>query len=554
MNLSPERPVSALELPERPSRARTSRRALVGAALLLWGGVLWLYAPARRFDYVDFDDGVYVSGNAHVLTGLSISNALWAVTWNEGGNWHPVTWWSLMLDGTLFGARPAVFHMVNVVFHGLNAVLFFGVLVVLTGRWWPALAAAALFAVHPLRVESVAWITERKDVLASFFLLVSLLAYLRYVRRRRARWLGSSVALYILSLMSKAVAPAYPLLLLALDFGPLDRWASAPWKARLRMVVEKMAWWIPAAGLGGLVAFLQWRAGTVASLADTPWSSRFTLLGLSACRYVLQFFWPVNLSFFYPYRDPGGWTLPGVLALLGVAGVTFAAWRSRRTMPWFFSGWAWYLLTLLPVSGLLRLGGVAFADHYTYLPHMGLSFILAWLFAVATRRIPAAGRVMLAAGILLVLASGSRRQMQFWQNNETLFQRAVQVDPANDLALTNLGALRAQQGRIAEALEFFERAMAAGSRDVLLYFNAGNAYMTAGDEPRAEKAFTTALALDPLFVPAGRNLGLLYARQGRWEEALYCLQTACRLNPEDAGLFRLLETVQQAAGQPSGAP
>jgi len=176
------------------------------------------------------------------------------------------------------------------------------------------------------------------------------------------------------------------------------------------------------------------------------------------------------------------------------------------------------------------------------------------LFAVATRRIPAAGRVMLAAGILLVLASGSRRQMQFWQNNETLFQRAVQVDPANDLALTNLGALRAQQGRIAEALEFFERAMAAGSRDVLLYFNAGNAYMTAGDEPRAEKAFTTALALDPLFVPAGRNLGLLYARQGRWEEALYCLQTACRLNPEDAGLFRLLETVQQAAGQPSGAP
>jgi len=156
MNLSPERPVSALELPERPSRARTSRRALVGAALLLWGGVLWLYAPARRFDYVDFDDGVYVSGNAHVLTGLSISNALWAVTWNEGGNWHPVTWWSLMLDGTLFGARPAVFHMVNVVFHGLNAVLVFGVLVVLTGRWWPALAAAALFAVHPLgRVRCV---------------------------------------------------------------------------------------------------------------------------------------------------------------------------------------------------------------------------------------------------------------------------------------------------------------------------------------------------------------------------------------------------------------
>jgi tetratricopeptide (TPR) repeat protein len=529
---------------------------LAAGCVALMAVVLLVYAPVRHFDYVDFDDGVFVSGNSHVLSGLSASNAWWAVTWTQGGSWHPVTWWSLMLDSTLFGAKPAVYHLVNIGLHGANAGLLFLVFFSLTGARWKSLIAAACFALHPLRVESVAWITERKDVLAGFFLLPALLAYLRYVRTQRGRWLLAGGLLYTLSMMAKALAPAFPLLLWLLDAWPLDRWARASRREKFRMVLEKAALAVPAAGVGLWVVYAAWKAGTVAPVADTSILSRVALLGLSSFRYLAQTIWPVNLSFFYPYESLVAGRPEKLGAFLGLILLTAGAWRLRRRAPWLITGWGWYLLTLLPVSGLLRLGGVAFADHYTYLPHMGLWFGLVW--GVASVPVPARAAWRRALGTVVLVAAlaamvvATRRQMAFWRNSETLFERALQVDPRNELALTNVGALRAQQGKVREALDYFERAMALGSREAVLYFNAGNAYFNLGDYSRAEAAFAAALTHDPSFVEAGENLGLLYAQQGRWEEAIHCLQAACRLKPDDEKLAGLLNAVLRQAQQNQG--
>lgn len=535
--------VTACEMGDIP-KVSAWRFVLFGCLCLV--AAVWLvYAPVRHFDYVDFDDGVYVSANQHVLTGLSASNIRWALTWGQGGNWHPVTWWSLMLDSTVFGARPAVFHVVNVFFHAANACMLFFVVSSMTGARWRALISAALFALHPLRVESVAWITERKDVLAIFFLLLTMLAYIRYARTSRWRWLLAGGLLYSVSMMAKALTPTFPFLLLLLDYWPLGRWNNATRIGKVKLVLEKAVFAIPAACIGLWVVYVQWKAGTVAPVSDTSLPSRLVLMGVACFRYIAQTFWPVNLSFFYPYKPFAADRLVAFLPFAGVILLTVAAWMLRRRAPWFLAGWGWYLVTLLPVSGLLRLGGVAFADHYTYLPHMGVFIVIVW--GVAALPIPVAAKRVAAAVVLVALAVASRAQVMHWRDSDALFARALAVDPSNELALTNIGARLAQEGKVREALAYFEKAIALGSKDVLLHFNAGNAYLELGELDRAEARYVAALGFDPLFLPAGRNLGIVFARQGRWDDAIYCLEAARKLDPADETTARLLEAVMRQA-------
>jgi tetratricopeptide (TPR) repeat protein len=486
---------------------------LVCLALAL--SVQFVYAQVAGFGFVNFDDDLYLYDNPVVQSGLNWTSIKWAVTTLSLGFWIPATWLSFMAECHLFGLNPGVHHLTNLSLHILNSLLVFLLLRRMTRALWPSALVAALFALHPMRVESVAWVTERKDVLSALFALLAIAAYVAYSERPSwKRFLPVGLFMAI-GLMAKPMLVTLPFLLLALDYWPLGR-------SRLSgLIREKIPLFAIAAVSGALTYLAHYSQGVVRPLEVYPLSLRIANAIISYAIYIMNMFWPRRLAVFYPYDlDPALWQVLGAALLL--AAVTTAAIISAKRHPYFISGWIWYVIGLLPVIGLVQAGEQARADRFTYIPLIGLFIIVAWGTSDLIRSRPRARFVasITAMITLPLLATFSWVQASYWRDSETLFTRAILSTSKNHLAHNNLGIALAGQGRIDEAITHYNEALRIKPEYGLAYNNLGNALYRKRMIDEAISSYREALRINPADSKAHNNLGVALADKGLLEAAI----------------------------------
>lgn len=511
-----------------------------------------LYWPSVGYDFVEVDDPEFVSANGYVRQGLTAETIRWAFTTQHASNWIPLSFLSLALDSQLFGVEPAGYHRVNVLLHGLNAALLFLVLTQLTQRRWIALVAAGLWAVHPLRVESVVWIAERKDVLSTLFWILCMGSYARFVRGGGRRWYLVTAGCLSLGLLAKAMLVTLPAVLFLLDSWPLRR--ESDWKRR---VVEKIPLMFIVVADAAATIWAQRSGGAVSSLHLLSFADRLANALVSYLRYIEKLFWPKDLAYLYPhpaFAPPDhGWPAAVVAASAGtVAAVTLLCvwlWR-RHQLRYPLVGWLFYLGTLVPVLGIFQVGVQSMADRYSYVPHMGLILLLVCALSDLVRQRPLlrpAGSVLFGlTAALLIFATA--QQIPVWKNGETLFRAAVERTERNSHALNGLGATLARSGRIEEAQPFLQRALDIDPRSAEAHVNFGLVLAAQSQESQAEEHYRTALRLDPKSSEAHVNLGTLLATQGRLDEAERLLQIGARLDPHRWQIHLNLGLISLARG------
>jgi protein O-mannosyl-transferase len=521
------------------ARAGTFRGTIICSLLCLAACVPYLQVKSHGF-LVSYDDELYVTENPHVLGGLTQKNAAWAFSTFETGNWIPATWLSHMLDCSLFGLRPGAHHLVNLFFHIVNVLLLFLLLRAMTKRAWQSGLVAALFAVHPMHVESVAWISERKDVLSTMFWLGAVLCYLWYVKRRGVvRYL--SVALcFVLGLLAKPMAVTLPFVLLLFDFWPLQRIgpALADKAAYKILLLEK----VPLFALSFcfcIVAYVaQNSKNAVLTMTSLPLLERTANAVHSYGAYLWKMIAPVNLSCFYPLPATPHYTAV-VASLFVCTALTVLALKAMRRMPYLFTGWFFYLGTLVPVIGFVQIGSQAMADRYTYVPFIGLFIIIAWAVPELLAGFRLQKHIMVSASlsVLLFFLMMSHAQAGYWKNSVTLFSHAAAVTANNDVAYLNLGVALAAQGRTDEAIASFNRALAAKPFDsgvqYDVYNNLGAALARQGKTDEAISYYQKALLLSPELAEAHFNLAAALAGRGNAAEAIRQYKEGLARNPED---------------------
>jgi len=425
------------------------------------------YSGVRNNDFVNFDDHGYVLENPHVQQGLTMQSLAWAFTTYDQSNWHPLTWVSHMLDWNLYGSNPLGHHLTNVFLHAANAVLLLLLLFYMTGLLGRSAMVAFLFALHPTHVESVAWLSERKDVLCAFFYLAALLAYAWYARKPSVRRLACIVCLYACALLSKPMAVSLPFSLLLLDYWPLRRitfsvetreqWLPSLW----RLCLEKWPLFIMAA-ISSYRTIAAQRTGTaMAPLKDISLWNRFGNAAISYCRYLRIMIWPNPLRAFYYHASNSINDLAAVFSLIALAIITVVCWRIRNQKPYCLAGWLFFLGTLMPVIGLVQVGEQAMAERYTYLPFIGLFIALVWLVGDAVAKFPQTrvAALLLAGAVIVACAIKTNAQVKVWKNTESLFSHVIEVDPRGELPNLNLGAEYIRQGRNSKAHFYLDRTL-----------------------------------------------------------------------------------------------
>jgi tetratricopeptide (TPR) repeat protein len=533
-------------------RIAMSRPRLI--ALLLALGTLVVFLPVGRFGFVNYDDPDYVTENNFVKNGLNWPDLAQAFTTFHASNWHPLTWISHMTDCTLFGLNAGAMHFVNVLFHAANAGLLFALLLRLTGKIWPAAFVAALFAWHPLHIESVAWISERKDVLSTFFGLLALSSYTRYAQKQprvegresstsntipaldpRRPTLDYFLALifFALGLLAKPMLVTLPLVMLLLDFWPLQRITAATWSAKKirRLAAEKIPFGllvIPAC----VLTCLAQRAAMI-SLERLPFTLRLENSLVAYALYLGKLFWPARLAFFYPLTAPSFPTIAAGTLLLAVG---FLAWRTRRAFPYVSVGWLWFLGTLVPVIGLVQVGEQSMADRYSYFPSIGIFIIIAFGVQDLAGRFSWVKKISMPLAILILAGSvlATERQLTYWRTDETLFAHAVAVTRNNEIAHLNLGVVYEKQGRNAEAMQQYRQALQINPHRAHTHNNIADLLDASGQPNAALAEYQAALQLDPDAFEAHLNLGVLLVELGRFDAATEQFKLAAALEPADA--------------------
>jgi tetratricopeptide (TPR) repeat protein len=528
---------------------------------------LAVFLPVARQAFVNYDDSDYVSENAHVQSGLKWDNVVWAFTTGHASNWHPLTWLSHMVDAQLFGRQAGPQHLVSVGFHIANTLLLFLLLRRMTGALWRSAFVAALFALHPLHVESVAWASERKDVLSALFFLLTLGAYVRYtevqslksnVQNPEAgasritstlRSTGTedghhaspfyllSLTFFALGLMSKPMLVTLPFVLLLLDYWPLQRFGPSTLHSRtstfFRLLAEKVPFVLLAAA-SSVITFIVQRKGGAVSTALT-FGARIANALVSYVRYLGKMFWPKNLSILYPH--PGHWPAWQVVASGGLLVAVFAAViLVARKRPYLAVGWLWFCGTLVPVIGLVQVGIQSMADRYTYLPLIGLFIMLAWGIDELIPIRPWRGRALAVGGALLLMACAclTERQIRFWRDSEALFRHAVQVTRDNYLAYNNLGFYLSGQGRTTEAMENYRLALKINPNYEDALNNLG--YALAGQKKYAEAIplYEAALRIRPKHTEVHNNLGNALSETGKIDDAIQHYLIVLQQKPDHA--------------------
>ncbi len=497
-------------------------------ALLLAFATLLVYLPAGRFSFINYDDTDYVTENSFVKNGLTGTDIHWAFTTFHAGNWHPLTWLSHMLDCQFFGPNAGGHHFVSVLWHALNVMLLFLWLTQLTARMGPALFIAALFAWHPLHVESVAWIAERKDVLSTFFALLTLLAYTRYAQNHERRFLWLALIAFALGLLAKPMLVTLPCVLLLLDYWPLQR--LIPFKKALLEKVQFFALTV----ISCVVTFIaQHRGEAVASLTNVTLRYRLENAPLAVMGYLGKLFMPVDLCVLYPLREHIPlWQV--VLAILVLIVISVVAWNWRGKRPYFLMGWLWFLGTLMPVIGLVQVGSQAMADRYMYIPSIGFFIAMVFLLAEWAERMqtPRAIEAGFAAVICAACILGTEYQLPFWQDSETLFRRAIAVTKNNDVALVNLGVALDIQKRFTESLDIYRQAEKLESGRYQLHNNLGNILDKLGRPAESLEEYREAVKLRPNDAGLHNSVGIELADLGRNDEAFKEFDIADRLDPQ----------------------
>lgn len=500
----------------------------------LFAAVIGLYAQTAHFEFVAVDDDAVVLDRPQITGGLSRGNARWALT-DTQGYWQPLSAMSHMLVFSLAGGDAGAHHLASAVLHALNAALLLLALRLLTGELWASTLVAALFALHPLRVESVAWVCERRDVLSGLFWIASLIAYGLYARRPSLPRYAAVMLAFALALMSKPMVVALPLVLLVLDFWPLGRWKQAGESWRLsarRLVIEKVPLLLLSAGVAWLTIFGQKQALALRSFEDISLGWRLVIPPLAYVAYVADSLWPVGLSFIYLHPALLGMPLaPAVVEAAGAVAllmaITLLCLKTSRSRPYLLAGWLWFLLTLLPVIGIVQVGYQWHADRFSYVPTIGLAIMLAWTLRdlVARHppvRLPVVGVAVLA---LVALASATWRQIDTWRNSTALLEHAIAVAPDNYFAHQTLAGVQMDSGDYEDARRHLDTALAIRPNEPYALELLGSWFEARGDSARAATYYAAALRVEPL--ASERSLRRLFAldlADGRVDEAIALLR------------------------------
>lgn len=569
---------------------RTGRVAILLGVILavVTSGLYW---PMVHHPFISIDDHEYIYENPHVTSGVTAKGVAWALTTGHASNWHPVTWISHMVDCNLFGVHPGGHHLVNLVFHAVNTVLLFLLLRQMTGSLWRSAFVAALFGWHPMHVESVAWASERKDVLCAFFWFLATMAYVRFVRGKQRKFYYVALVLFGLGLMSKPMLVTFPFVLLLLDLWPLRRVdleglrKGEGLEGILRLVREKIPFLALAFVSSAVTYLVQQRA--MSSLQSVSVLMRIENAAMSYARYLLKLFWPVDLAAIYPYPKTWPWLwIMGAMLLL--VGISVLAGRSIKTRPYILVGWLWFLGTLVPTIGLVQVGSQSMADRYTYIPAIGIFVAVAWGVRgwAGERFAKLRGPLMaVGVGVLVGCAALTHAQLRTWHSSEELFRHAIKVTRDNYIALDalgsalygvgghdeeaqklfeesvriepgypeaqyDLGTVLMRQGKLDEAIVRFRNALNKSPKFAQAHSNLGTALLRKGDLAEAEKAFTIALDLQRDDAEAYYNVATAQVAQGRMVEAIANFLTALRLKPDYAAAHGNLGVAFMRTGQP----
>jgi len=554
-------------------------RAKYLVSLLLLVGTILVFWQAGSHGFINFDDNEYIYENPYLKLGLTPAGIRWAFTTFHASNWHPLTWLSHMADLRFYGMNPFGHHITSVFLHGTNVVLLFWLFFRLTGLLGRSAVVAALFALHPQHVESVAWVAERKDVLCAFFWLATLLCYVEYVKRSGRRFYLLALVMFACALMAKPMAVTLPIVLLLLDYWPLCRWSTGETSpencsreagiAWGRLVLEKIPFLVLSGASCVLTLLAQQQGGAVDTLANSPITMRVANAVIAYGGYLFKMFWPRNLAIFYPL--PKEIPLTQLLAAAVVcAAATALAIHLRRSKPFITFGWLWYVVTLLPVIGLVQVGGQASADRYTYLPLIGIFILLVWSAGEFTEKLPRR-RIVLAfasVAVLVCCTLVTLRQLSYWQDNDTLYTHALEVTDDNYLAHNNLGFALEREDKLSEATAHFNEAVRISPGFAHAWINLGETFANTGDldksvvclskaidlrpdyatayldlgvamfrEKRSAAAlsdFDRALALDPMLADGYYNKGIVLSMEGRSDEAIAAFANALKINPDNS--------------------
>ncbi len=529
-------------------------------ALLLGLLTLLVYLPATSCHFINFDDPDYVTANHFVQNGLTWAGIKWAFSGAHASNWHPLTWLSHMVDCNLFRLNPAGPHLVNILFHAANTGLLFTLIFRLTGKLWPSAFVAALFAWHPLHVESVAWVAERKDVLSTFFTLLSLLSYTRYVRdnRRGNFWLAWSF--FALALLSKPMPVTLPLVMLFLDYWPLQRFAGPavkdpglppPASSPAALILEKWPFILLAAASCVVTVLAQHNA--VSTLVRVSLELRLENAATAYAAYLGKTIWPLHLAIFYPLQTP---IPPSLLAeaLTILIGVSLIAWLERRRNPWLIIGWLWFLATLLPVIGLVQVGAQSMADRYSYFPLIGIFLAVAFAAQAVIERFALRKEGFALAAILILGACifSTENQLRYWHDSETLFNHSLEVADSATAHASLAGALQ-EQGQLSEATRQYILAIHLDPEMGLAYWNLGKIFAGEGKLELAAVYYRAAVKQKLGSPELYDELGIVMMKLNQPDEALKVFTQAAQLDPADARPHFLMGRVLLQCGQDTNA-
>jgi protein O-mannosyl-transferase len=505
-------------------------------AIALTITVLVSYWGVLDNDFINYDDPGYVTENPHVKDGLTWDGIGWAFTASYVSNWHPLTWLSLMLDHDLFGMNAAGYHWTNAILHGFAGLVLFFALGRMTGQPWCSGLVAGLFLVHPLHVESVAWVAERKDILSALFWMLGMWSYARYAERTGMVRYAGVVLFFLLGLLSKPMVVTFPFVLLILDYWPLGRMAGGR-QVFARLLYEKIPLFLLSAASCVITFLVQWESEAVTSIENLPVVNRIGNALIAYAHYLVKSVWPVHLAVFYPH--PGHW--PGkeiLLALALLLLITLLVMLNRKRFPYLTAGWLWYLGTLVPVIGLVQVGAQAMADRYTYLPLIGIFVMAAWAGADLLKKIKLCNAMggVIACGVIVVLVIMTRAQVGYWKDSFTLFTHTNRVTDKNFQAQNNVGRALAAENKYEEAVEYYHEAMKSNPNFLPAYINLGCAQMEQGKFEAAIHSFTKALSLKPGDGTIYFNRGQLYTRMKKWDEAIADYRYAMKKDPYNASL------------------
>ncbi len=526
---------------------KSTRRTEILVCVALFVVTLVVFWGVTANEFISFDDDEYITANPQVQAGLTGESVAWAFANYHSNNWHPLTWLVHMTDQELFGEDAGGHHLTSLLFHALNALLLFLVLYRLTGSLGSSALVAALFALHPAHVESVAWAAEKKDVISTLFAILTIGAYARYVRSASAGRYALALGLFALGLLAKPMLVTLPFVLLLLDYWPLGRCcgeppASRPWST---LLLEKVPFLVLAAASSWVTLLAQQSGGVLKTLESFPLGTRLANAIVAYAAYLGKLVWPSKLAILYPHpHEFPFWQVGGAALLL--AAITAAVFVMRRRQPALIVGWLWFLGTLVPVIGLVQVGNQAFADRYTYLPYIGLFVAIVWTLRSLLDR-----KVVVVAVVVVLSTLGVRTwyQTRHWKDTITLFRHTVAVTQNNYLIHDNLGNLLAGEGHLDEALEQYREAVRIRPAFTQGHYNAGVALSKAARYEEAVPYFDEAVRQQPDFVKAHFNLAVCHARLNQAEPAIRHFEEVLRINPDNAQAHRNLGGILRALGR-----